>query len=349
MGKVLLPIVKEFEHQARENLCTAAFTKTASECNAILEKTCDYLDVLNKRIIIQQRALACQSKALAHILQRELYTMGNSILIRCEAEMTHLQPHLGDSRCQELRNSPFWPTPLFRSQLVNDGEKFLLKKGSPKNTQSFDPIKTSPFVVPTTIRKEAPTGNVPMGDSPLQTITNCFSQAGGNRVTEAPGVVFNLTQGDKGVETPPHNDSFKVSLRPSVEGRLHSFRRHWPTKKCSNNVFNIIANIANVGYVLPFIRKPKSARVPLIHSDYKAHQRDLALASSIQSLLLKNAIERVENVKSLRFYSRLFLIPKLYQRWRPVIYLSRLNTFLLVERFKMEMPEPIRASLIPGE
>ena len=29
--------------------------------------------------------------------------------------------------------------------------------------------------------------------------------------------------------------------------------------------------------------------------------------------------------------------------------LSRLNTFLLVERFKMEIPESIRASLIPGE
>ena len=32
---------------------------------------------LNKRILIQQRALAYQSKALAHILQRDLYTMGN--------------------------------------------------------------------------------------------------------------------------------------------------------------------------------------------------------------------------------------------------------------------------------
>ena len=41
------------------------------------EKTCDYLNILNKRNCIQQRALACQSKALTHILQREMYTMGN--------------------------------------------------------------------------------------------------------------------------------------------------------------------------------------------------------------------------------------------------------------------------------
>ena len=72
-------------------------------------------------------------------------------------------------------------------------------------------------------------------------------------------------------------------------------------------------------------------------------------SSCIQSLLSKNTIERVVNVKSLGFYSRLFLVPKPHQRWRPVIDLSRLNTFLLVERFKMETPESIRASLIPGE
>ena len=76
---------------------------------------------------------------------------------------------------------------------------------------------------------------------------------------------------------------------------------------------------------------------------------DEALASCIQSLLSKNAIERVEKVKSLGFYSRLFLVSMPHQRWRPVIDLSRLNTFLLVERFKMETPEPIRASLIPAE
>ena len=37
-----------------------------------------------------------------------------------------------------------------------------------------------------------------------------------------------------------------------------------------------------------------------------------------------------------RVYSRLFLLPKLHQRWRPVIDLSRLNTFLHVEKFQME-------------
>ena len=184
-----------------------------------------------------------------------------------------------------------------------------------------------------------------MGNNPLQAVTNPFPQVGGNRITEAPEVIFNFTPGDEGIETPPRNDSTKASLIPSVGGCFHSFRRDWKTNKCSN-MLNIITN----GYVLPFISKPKLARVPHIHSGYKAHQKDLALATCIQSLLSKNAIERVESVKSLRFNSRLFLlVPKPHQRWRPVIDLSRLNAFLLVERFKMETPESIRASLISGE
>ena len=110
-------------------------------------------------------------------------------------------------------------------------------------------------------------------------------------------------------------------------------------------MLNIITN----GYVLPFRSKPNLIRFPLILSEYKAQQKDQALATCIQSLLSKNAIERVENVKSLGFYSRLFLVPKPHQRWRPVIDLSRLNTFLHVEKFKMETPESIRTSLVPGE
>ena len=74
-----------------------------------------------------------------------MYTMNNSILIRCEAEMTYLQPHLGDSRPQELRGCPFWPTVLFRSQLVKAREEFVLKKSTPKNTQGFGPHQNQPF------------------------------------------------------------------------------------------------------------------------------------------------------------------------------------------------------------
>ena len=135
-----------------------------------------------------------------------------------------------------------------------------LKKAPLKTFRGLDPIKTSSVVVPTTTRKEAPTGNAPMGAIPHKAVTNRFPQVGGNQTSEAPGVGFNPTQGDEGMETPPPNDSFKASLSPPVEGHLCSFRRDWLTNKCSDNVLNIITN----GYVLPFISKPNLVRAPLI-------------------------------------------------------------------------------------
>ena len=67
--------------------------------------------------------------------------MGNTGLLRRKAEMTLLQPHLGETRLQEHRNSPFWHSSLFKCQLVKEGEHFLLKKGTSKDSQGFRPYK----------------------------------------------------------------------------------------------------------------------------------------------------------------------------------------------------------------
>ena len=91
------------------------------------EQACEYLDILNKNVLIQHQALTCLSNSLAHILQRELYSIINDSLLRSEGEGTLLQPHLEEMRCKELRNSPFWHSSLFKSQLVKEGEEFFLK------------------------------------------------------------------------------------------------------------------------------------------------------------------------------------------------------------------------------
>ena len=181
VAKVPLPVLKELEHQARQNISTlnftAAFAKTSSSCNASLEKcqhsikstvkkiksqiqkganpekaakrryeeVAEYMDFWNKTMLIQHRALTCLSKSLAHILQRELYSMANTSLLRREAEMTLLHPQLGETRRQELRNSSFWDASLFESQLVKEGEDFLLKKGTSKDSQGFAPYQNKPF------------------------------------------------------------------------------------------------------------------------------------------------------------------------------------------------------------
>ena len=98
-----------------------------------------------------------------------------------------------------------------------------------------------------------------MGAAPHKAVTNRFPPEGGNRTLEAPGVVFDPTTGDEGVETPPPpNDSLKASLNPPVIGHLRSFRRDWQTYKCSSNVLNIITN----GYIQPFLSKPNLVRFP---------------------------------------------------------------------------------------
>ena len=189
MGKVPLPILKDLEHQARQNISTlnftAAFAKTS--CNASLEKcqhsikstvkkiktqiqkganpdqaakrgyeeVCEYMDFWNETVLIQHRALTCLSKSLARILQRELYSMANTGLLRREAEMTLLQPQLGETRCQELRNSSFWDPSLFQSQLVKEGEDFLLKKGTSKDSQGFTPYQNKPFCGPHNKRRDS--------------------------------------------------------------------------------------------------------------------------------------------------------------------------------------------------
>ena len=99
-----------------------------------------------------------------------------------------------------------------------------------------------------------------MGATPHKAVTNRFPQEGGNRTSEAPGVVFDPIIGEGGMETRLPNDSSKASLSPPVGGRLRSFRRDWQTNKCSPNVLNIITN----GYVLPFLSKPNLVRFPLI-------------------------------------------------------------------------------------
>ena len=140
--------------------------------------------------------------------------MGNTGLLRHEAEMTLLQSHLGDSRRQGLRNSPFLPTPL--SQLVKDEEDFLLKKGTPKDSQGFRPYQNKPFCGPHHSKKRG-----------SQSSNQLFSSGrGGNLTTEALEADFNPIQGDEGVEIPP-NDSLQSSISPPVGCRLRSFRRDW--------------------------------------------------------------------------------------------------------------------------
>ena len=128
--------------------------------------------------LVQHRALTCLSKSLAHILQRELYSMANTSLLRHKAEMTLLQPQLGETRRQELRNSSFWDPSLFQSQLVKEGEDFLLKKGTSKDSQGFTPYQNKPFRGPHNKRRGSYRKH-PYGGNSSQSSNQSFSSGRG--------------------------------------------------------------------------------------------------------------------------------------------------------------------------
>ena len=134
--------------------------------------------------------------------------MGNTSLLRRQAKMTLLQPHLGEMRRQKLRNSPFWDSSLFKSQ---EGEDFLLKKGTSKDCQGFGPYK--PFRGSHN-KQRGSFWKRPYGGNSSQSSNQSFPQVGGNRTSEVPR--------GEGVESPLPNDSLKASLRspPFFQKRL---------------------------------------------------------------------------------------------------------------------------------
>ena len=104
-----------------------------------------------------------------------------------------------------------------------------------------------------------------------------------------------------------------------------------------------------MGYTLPFQFRPNLTRSPTVISNYHNPSEQAHLLEALYQLVNKNAVEPVTNQNSLGFYNRLYLVPKPNNRWRPILDLITLNTFLNTELFKMETPETIRTSLQTGE
>ena len=98
-------------------------------------------------------------------------------LLRGEAEMTLLQPHIGETRRQELRNASFWLPSLFKVQLDKEGEDFLLKKGTSKDSQGFGLYQNKPFCGPH--KKRGSYRKRPYGGNSSQNSNQSFSSGRG--------------------------------------------------------------------------------------------------------------------------------------------------------------------------
>ena len=110
-----------------------------------------------------------------------------------------------------------------------------------------------------------------------------------------------------------------------------------------------VVQILRFGYqILPQSNPPKSV-LPTIRSGYSTPEKHRFLTDCVEDMLKKGAIYPLKVCTTLGFCSRLFLVPKPGKKWRPVIDLSVLNSFLQVPTFKMETAEIIRNSLTKGE
>ena len=123
-----------------------------------------------------------------------------------------------------------------------------------------------------------------------------------------------------------------------VGARLADFAPHWRSLLGNCRATGIVGD----GVGIAFQQRPQ-----LTHKSISFRTRNSRqdLQQAVDALLMKGAIERVTNVKSPGFYSRLFLVPKKTGDLRPVIDLSTLNRHMVVPHFKMETQGSVRSAI----
>ena len=123
-----------------------------------------------------------------------------------------------------------------------------------------------------------------------------------------------------------------------VGARLADFAPHWRS---------LLGNCRATGIVEDGVGIAFQQRPQLTHQSisFRTRNRRQDLQQAVDALLMKGAIERVTNVRSLGFYSRLFLVPKKTGDLRPVIDLSTLNRHMVVPHFKMETQGSVRSAI----
>ena len=119
-----------------------------------------------------------------------------------------------------------------------------------------------------------------------------------------------------------------VASNLPVGARLQNYWKTWLDLGAGPKVVQILRE----GYTLPFQTRPNLTRSLTIISCYVNPHRNLCLLEALHRLMGKNAVELVQNQKSLGFFNHLFLVPKPNNHWRPILDLSKLNLFLKAEK-----------------
>lgn len=129
-------------------------------------------------------------------------------------------------------------------------------------------------------------------------------------------------------------------------GRLRYFWRVWETL----GVDPWLVSTLKTGYKLEFDKTPPLRKVPLVFPLPSDSTKREALFALLEGLLEKKVVEKVRNPDTPGFYSRFFVTPKKETgKWRAILDLSELNSFIKSQKFKMETAESIRGSFTQGE
>ena len=162
-------------------------------------------------------------------------------------------------------------------------------------------------------------------------------------------VVFLAGQGEEPVVTDGvHPPLVKTLLEPSslaVGARLRHFAPQWRAITHDRWVLTLLSR----GLTLNFSDKPPLSPVPIPFALPRDQGKAGLLRQEIKDMLVKRAIVPVKDPGTAGFYSLLFLVPKRNGTWRPVIDLSGLNEYLVVDKFKMTTPQSVRLTLSPGD
>ena len=109
-----------------------------------------------------------------------------------------------------------------------------------------------------------------------------------------------------------------------------------------------VVEVLREGYKILFSRVPHLSDQPLPMPSYTPSSiRGKALEREFQDLLHKQAIEQAPQTPG--FYSRLFVVQKDSEAWRPIIDLSTLNTYIASQHFHMETPQSVLRSIRLGD
>ena len=168
-------------------------------------------------------------------------------------------------------------------------------------------------------------------ESVLQTKNR--SEPAKNRFSVALVIDLTLTQTeDMDMESQLLNDnvSTEASCPEIPVGRVPHFLTEWENKTSDKCILEFIRE----GYKLEFIREPLFRG---IKETVVSVCQTVSIAKEIDSLLNKNATERVQKKNAMKgLYSTFFLVPKKNGEMRPVINLRPLNRYLVKKHFKMD-------------